>query len=380
MSDGPLAVIGVGSVGSMALWQASKLGVPAVGFEAVSPAHPRSAVGGDTRLFRTTFRGEHNLYPVLQLAERLWRALEEESGQEILIQCGGLSIGEIDGEYIPALLDSIRRNGAPYEILDHAEMASRYPQHHLSPGECGILDTRAGVLRTDRAVLSAVDVARQNGAEVVKGVHVREIRELPDGVRISTDDGSWTFDRVIVASGAGSGALLPAYLQRQVHQMRSFLTWFAARDPQQFVPEAFPIFIRITRDRSLYGAPTIDGSTVKATLDGRGARVADGDTIARELTPDEVAESLDTVEEFFPGLIPEIVRSDAYPDLCTSDSTGLLGPVPGSERIYCATGFSGAGFKMASALGAIAASEALGSGPLVDGLDFLRPERFASAG
>ena len=66
MSDGQLAVIGVGSVGSMALWQASKLGIAAVGFEAMTPAHPRSAVGGDTRLFRMTYRGEHNLYPVLQ--------------------------------------------------------------------------------------------------------------------------------------------------------------------------------------------------------------------------------------------------------------------------------------------------------------------------
>jgi hypothetical protein len=131
--------------------------------------------------------------------------------------------------------------------------------------------------------------------------------------------------------------------QTLTHDDGIFLTWFAARDPRQFVPEAFPIFIRITRERSMYGAPTIDGSTVKATLDGRGAVVADGDTIARDLTPAEVAESHETVREFFPGLIPEIVRSDAYPDLYTSDSTGLLGRVPGSERIYCATGFSGAG-------------------------------------
>ncbi|GHH65604.1 hypothetical protein [Promicromonospora soli] len=42
-SDGPLAVIGVGSVGTMALWQASKLSVPAVGFEAASPAHTPAA-------------------------------------------------------------------------------------------------------------------------------------------------------------------------------------------------------------------------------------------------------------------------------------------------------------------------------------------------
>ena len=285
MSDGQLAIIGVGSVGSMALWQASKLGISAVGFEAMAPAHPRSAVGGDTRLFRMTYRGEHNLYPVLQLAERLWRGLEEESGQEILTQCGGLSIGETDGPYVPALLDSIRRTGAPYEILDHTEMASRYPQHQLSAGECGVLDTRAGFLRTDRAVLSAVDVALANGASVVKNAKVREVTEMADGVRISTDTDSWTFDRVIVASGSGSGAVLPPFLQEQVVPKRVFLTWFAARDAKEFVPEAFPIFIRITGNRSMYGAPTVDGVTVKATLDDRGAPAADPEALARELTP-----------------------------------------------------------------------------------------------
>jgi sarcosine oxidase len=226
-------------------------------------------------------------------------------------------------------------------------------------------------------VLSAVDVAQSNGAEVVRNAQIREIRELPDGVRITTDTDSWTFDRVIVSSGYGAGGLLPPSLQSHVQPYRIYLTWWAARAPQAFAPDAFPIFIRITGERSLYGAPTVDGVTVKATLDGRGQPTADPDTMARVLTRAEVAESVETVQEFLPGLIPDIVRSDAYPDLYTSDEAGLLGHAPGSERIYCATGFSGVGFKMASALGAIAASEALGQAPVMAGLEFLRPERFA---
>ena len=378
MSDGQLAVIGAGSVGSMALWRASQLSTSVVGFEASSPAHPRSAVGGDTRLFRMTYRGEKDYYPILQMAERLWRELEENSGQKILNQCGGLSIGEIDGPYIPALLESVKRTGAPHEILDHAEMSRRYPQHRLSHGECGILDAHAGFLHTDRAVLSAVDVAKDNGANLVKNARVREIRETNDAVIISTDDDSWTFDRVIVASGSGSRALLPGPLQPQVQPYRIYLTWFTARDPRQFAPEVFPIFIRISGERSLYGTPTLDGVTIKATLDGRGAPSGHPDTIERALSELEVAESRETVEHFLPGLIPEIVRSDAYPDLYTSDNAALLGHVRGSSRVYLATGFSGVGFKMATAFGAIAAAEALGREPLVEGLDFLRPDRFTS--
>jgi sarcosine oxidase len=46
-----LAVIGLGSIGSMALWQASRLSDSVTGFEAASPAHGRSTVGCDTRLY-----------------------------------------------------------------------------------------------------------------------------------------------------------------------------------------------------------------------------------------------------------------------------------------------------------------------------------------
>jgi sarcosine oxidase len=378
MSDGELAVIGLGSVGSMALWQASHLSRGVVGFEAASPAHPRSAVGGDSRLFRMTYRGEGNYYPILQAAQRLWRQLEQESGRDILTQCGGLSIGEVDGEYLPALMDSIKRTGAPHQVLDHAEMRRRYPQHHLAPDECGILDPEAGFLRPDRAVLAAVDAAVANGATMRTQTPVREIRETPDGVQVSTESGVWSFDRVVVASGSWSRQLLSPAWRETVRPYRIYLTWYPSRDPAQFAPEVFPIFIRINRRGSLYGTPSIDGATVKATLDGRGQPADDPETIDRALTGAEIAESQATVADFLPGLVPNIVRSDTYPDLYTADHAPIVGFSPGSNRVYLATGFSGAGFKMASAYGAIAARESLGEHPGVDGLDFVRPTRFAS--
>jgi sarcosine oxidase len=97
MTDGKLAIIGLGSIGSMALWQASRLSDSVVGFEAQSPAHARSAVGGDTRLFRMLYRGTPSYYPILQRSRSLWAELEAESGQDILTRCGGLSIGRVGG-------------------------------------------------------------------------------------------------------------------------------------------------------------------------------------------------------------------------------------------------------------------------------------------
>lgn len=125
----------------------------------------------------------------------------------------------------------------------------------------------------------------------------------------------------------------------------------------------------------MYGAPSVDGVTVKATLDGRGGPIPGADAVPRELTAAEIAETTETVTEFFPGLIPNIVRSDAFPDLFTADRNPLLGHLRENSRIYCATGFSGAGFKMATGFGEIAAKETLGTHSF-EGLDFVRPRRF----
>ncbi|WP_066289446.1 FAD-dependent oxidoreductase [Arthrobacter sp. B6] len=375
--DGKLAVIGLGSIGSMALWQASRLTDSVTGFEAHAPAHARSAVGGDTRLFRMLYRGTPDLYPILERSRDLWAELEAETGQNILTRTGGLSIGTADGPYISKLLETTRINGADHHILSHEEMAQRYPQHNLRPDDIAVYDPHAGALRTDRAVTAAVAAAEANGATVHSNTPIDSITETADGVLITSGGKAWTFENVILASGSWSQRLMPDYLQAATEIKRCFLSWFVARDAAEFSPEKFPIFIRISGDRSMYGAPAVDGATVKATLDGRGAPTPQADSVPRDLTSAEITETMETVTEFFPGLFPTIVRSDAFPDLFTSDGNPLLGRFSEGSRIYCATGFSGGGFKNATGYGEIAAHEALGKRTF-EGLEFARPQRFAS--
>lgn len=375
MTDGKLAVIGLGSIGSMALWQASRLSDSVTGFEAASPAHGRSAVGGDTRLFRMLYRGNPGYYPILERSRDLWAELEAETGQDILTRCGGLSIGTKDGPYLAALLETTRTNGAEHEILSREEMAERFPQHNLRRDDIAVYDPKAGVLRTDRAVTAAIAAAEANGATIHTNTPIDSITETGDGVVITSGEKSWTFENVIVSSGGWSQRLMPDYLKIATQTKRVFLTWFVAKDGAEFTPENFPVFIRIHEDRSMYGAPAVDGATVKATLDGRGGPTPDPDAVPREMTSAEITETTETVTEFFPGLFPNIVRSDAFPDLFTTDGHPLLGRFKEGSRIYCATGFSGAGFKNATGFGEIAAHEALGKRSF-EGLEFARPQRF----
>ncbi|WP_086844563.1 FAD-dependent oxidoreductase [Amycolatopsis kentuckyensis] len=378
--DGELAVVGLGSVGSMALWRAARRAGnragDVVGFEARTPGHPRSAVGGDTRLFRMTYRRGPRFAPLLERANVLWPELEAETGQRILTRCGGVYIGERDGGYLPELVATSRENGTPIELLEHDELAARYPQHGLRPDDCAVFDPRAGFLRTDCAVLAATQAAREAGAEVLEDTPIDDVHEEPGGVVLRSGARSWRFERVIVAAGGWSKHLLPPPLAAAVHPRRNYLTWFVARRPEEFAPERFPVFGRIERDRSLYGAPSTDGVTVKATLDGRSQPAEHADRVRRELTDEEIAEAQETVAEFLPGLIPRIVRSDAYPDLFTEDHAPLIGCLPGRPRTVFATGFSGAGFKMAPASAEAAVALAFGE-PAPQVADF-HPARFAT--
>ncbi|MFJ4820241.1 FAD-dependent oxidoreductase [Streptomyces sp. NPDC088801] len=378
--DAQLAVIGLGSIGSMALWQASRLSGSVVGFEAATPAHGRSAVGGDTRLFRMIYLGRPEYYPIIERSRGLWAELEAETGQQdILTPTGGLSIGTANGSYINSLLEATRITGAEYYVLSREELAERYPQHNLRPDDCAVYDPHAGVLRTDRAVSAAVAAAQANGATVLQNTPVDSITETDHGVVVTSGDRTWTFEKVIVASGGWSRRLMPDHLKAVTETHRIVLTWFIAQDGTQFSPENFPAFSRWYEDRSLYGAPAVDGVTVKASVDGpvagRTRATPDPDAVPRELTREEVEKVTEIVTEFFPGLIPTIARSDAFPDLFTEDRHPLVGWLDENSRIYCATGFSGKGFKMATGYGHIAAHEALGK-QTIEGLDFVRPDRF----
>lgn len=208
MTDGKLAVIGLGGIGSMALWQASRLSDSVTGFEAASPAHGRSAVGGDTRLFRMLYRGNPGYYSILERSGELWADLEAETGQDILTSCGGLSIGTANSPYINSVLETTRINGAEHIILGREVMAKHFPQHNLRRDDLAVYDPKAGVLRTDRAVTAAA-----NGATVHTNTPIKSITETSDGVVVTSGGRSWTFEDVIVASGGWSQRLMPEYLK-----------------------------------------------------------------------------------------------------------------------------------------------------------------------
>jgi sarcosine oxidase len=373
-----VAVIGLGAMGAMAAWSAASRGASVVGFEQYDIAHDRGSSHGGSRIFRRTmFEGEH-YNPIVARAEELWRKLEAESRTRLLQPSGGLCIGPPDGELIVAALRCAAAGGVEHELLDPDELSVRFPQHARIPGDVGVLEPGAGVLSPEAAITAASELAAAGGAQLRTWCAVTAIRCEDASVTIETPDEAVTARRAIVATGAWLTDLLPE-LTVPLRIQRSSLMWFTGADRAAYRPDRFPVFIRESGAVDGWGIPDVDG---------RGVKLGAGPTAPKPWIdhPRDNAHPVDEkdvkpVAEFcraaFPGLTPTPVDARTCMNSKTPDGDFVLGVAEAAPRLVLAGGFSGHGFKHASAVGEIVTDLAL-TGESSIPLERFSPDRFRS--
>ncbi|MFD5858781.1 FAD-dependent oxidoreductase [Streptomyces chartreusis] len=370
-------IVGAGSVGSQIFHHlaASHAG-SVLALEQFTPAYSRTAVGGDTRLFRLAYAEGLDYQPILNEALVQWNALNEASGRSVYERTGCHYIGPADSDYMTSLRENTAAAGIDCISLDAGEFSREHPQHRLSPDDTILHDPAGGFLRTDLAVQTAMDLGRAHGGEVEQCRRILRIsRFASGGFVLSTDHEAFHAGDVIIAAGAWSAPLLSQPLADLVEVRRIALTWFGTARPDLFSPSAFPVFKRVTPGIDLYGAPSVDGTQIKVTL-AESWPAASADSIAQSLQADERDRVTRAVDAGLNFVSPGIVRCDAFPELFTADHVPLIGRDPDTGA-YLALGFSGKGFKMSAGIGSLVAREVLapGSAPLA----FASPQRFLSA-
>ncbi len=376
--DADVAVVGLGSMGSQALWQLARRGVRAIGFEQFEPGHDRGAGHGETRIIRSCYAEGPQYVPLLQAAFPIWRQLEEESGRELLNENGALFLGRPDAGFVKEARATADAYDLPYEMLDAGAVERRYPPHHVEPGEIGFLDRRAGYLRPELAVTAAIARAVQLGAELVTGSRVESVEERGDAAEVRTAGRTYRAGQAIVAVGAWVDRLLPA-LHLPVWVERQVMTWYPARRPEEFVPERFPIFIRDRGgpDRTWYGFPSLDGATVKIAIHHEG-QPADPDALDRVIHAADYERLTSLVRKSLPGLEPAPVRGQACMYANTPDGHFVIGRPPGARRLVLLGPMAGHGFKFASVVGAIGVDLAT-EGATALPIEAFSPARFQPA-
>lgn len=373
--DADVAVIGLGSTGSMAAWRLAERGAHVHGFEQFGIAHERGAAGGESRMFRSTSLRDPRFIPLARDSIALWRVLESVAGRQLMNLCGELVIGGPATPTLKYLHELLEEFSLPHEVIDRDEVAHRYPEHQLGQDDYAVRDFTAGYVRPELAVLSAVERARRLGAQLSGRAIVQAVEPHDQGVTVTVDGERREYPRLVVAAGPWAGRLLPQYAPK-IELRRLLAAWFVPRDSREYGQDRFPVFLRFMAagDDSFYGFPRVDGVTVKIGLPTTNQPITHPEEFSRTLSTDELAAYADVVQQYLPGLHPDPVRTGAYVEGYTRDNQGLVGPVPGHERVVSLCGFSGHGFKYAPLFGEIAADYLLDEGTKHD-VDFLLPGR-----
>lgn len=349
-----VAVVGTGTVGSQAAWRLAARGAEVVGYDRFAPGHDRSAAGGETRVFRSLQTHDSRYVPLVRHADVLWEQLQAETGRELRRLAGALVMGPADDPQMRTVVDGIAEHGLDHEVIDAEAMTKRFPLFRVDDGDLVILDRRAGFIRPELTVQTAARRAEELGARIRRYTPVREVVPVAGGgVEIRTDSDTERFDAAVVTPGPWVGDLLPG-LPWEVSVYRAISAWFLPHEDPP--PDAErPAFIRCG-ETPFYGIPSPDGLAVKLGLSQAHHKpVDDPNRLNRTVAPEELETFTAVVRRHLPGLNPDPVRLSVFMEGYTETNLPLVGPIPGCDAIVLLAGFSGQGFKLAPAMGDIAA-------------------------
>jgi sarcosine oxidase len=367
-------VIGLGALGSGAVYHLARAGHRVLGLEQFELGHERGASHDTSRILRHSYHTPGYVRLTIE-AYNDWSTLEDDHGQQLVTRVGGLDLFPPDAA-IP-LVDyssSLSACDIDFELLDARAIQARWPQFVVPEGTAGLYQRRGSIVPAARGTAAMQSEARRFGAELRDGSPVTSVRDVgADGVEVVVGDDVIRCRRLIVCADAWTNQVLAglgwsAPLTTTLEQV----TYFRPEHPERLAPGLMPLWIWMD-DPAYYGFPTYGEATVKAAEDCGGA-VVTGDSRPFEPNPERLAR----LAEFMATTIPDSgppVRSKTCLYTLTPDRDFMLGPVPGHESVLVGAG-AGHGFKFSPTIGRIL-SELATTGTTASDIEAFRLDRSA---
>jgi sarcosine oxidase len=379
-------VIGLGAMGSAALYQLAKRGARVAGFDRFSPPHDQGSSHGDTRITRLAIgEGEHYT-PLVRRSHEIWRDIEKEIGADLLTQCGELIISSaarassmhVEG-FFDNTIEAARKYGIAHELLDTEQLRARFPLFEVRDDEVGYYEPEAGFVRPEACIAAQLSVAETHGAVIYRNETVLRFDASQNGVTVETDRGRYQADKIVVSAGAWLPKLLGGSFENLLKVYRQVLHWFAIDgDPSLYRPACFPVFIWERPDwpYGIYGFPAIDDAGLKVATEYY-AQTASPESVMRSVSQSEVDQMREKLAApHIKGLGGRSTKSVVCLYTVTPDMGFVIDHAPQSDRIILASCCSGHGFKHSPAIGEILADMAESHAPAFD----LAPFRLARFG
>jgi sarcosine oxidase len=331
---------------------------------------------GSTRIIREAYF-EHPLYvPLVQRAYELWTGLEKEFGRQILLQTGGLMLGDPGGVLVRGAQRSAEEHHLPHRLLSSAEIRRQFPMFAPTENMVAVWEPRAGILFPELAIKTQLELAARHGADLRFNAQVLEWEPRNGGVFVRTASDTWQARQLLLSVGAWTNSLVPD-LNLPLTVERQVLFWFEPNShADSFQPQRCPIFIcEHAPSRFFYGFPDL-GDGVKVGVHHEGAHVSP-DLLDREVKPQETA----LARAVLRGLLPDAAGNLRSAVVCmytnTPDEHFLFDYHPRHRQVLIASPCSGHGFKFSPVIGELAAALFSGGNPPFD-LSLFKLGRFAS--
>jgi len=347
-----VVIVGAGTFGASLAWWLARAGEQVTLVDQFEPGDRRASSGGETRLLRCAHGPDAEYTAMACRARTLWRELEDESREDLFVECGVAWFAHSEDGWEAASQRTLAAQGIPSERLDLASAAQLYPSFRGDDLAFVLLEPEAGVLRAQHAVRALAKQAAAHGARVMRG------RARLDGaVAVLEDSTRLEGDVVVWACGAWLARLFGDLVSLAVtRQELLFLDGGSA-----WGTPGLPAWVDY--DRAMYGTADIDALGVKAGLDLDGP-LLDPDA---ELTDTATTESdvRAYLRDRFPALehAPLVEARSCRYEL-TPDTHFIAAPHPAHPKVWLVGGGSGHGFKHGPAMAERLAAALVAGAPL----------------
>ena len=147
-----VAVVGLGAMGSAALYAAARRGLRVIGFDRLEPGHNRSSSFGESRVIRLAYFEHPSYVPLLRGAYRAWRDLEVATGERVLTITGIVEAGHPGAALVEGSVRSAREHDLPHELLSPRQVSDRFPAFNLPADWDCVVQPDGGVLLPEKAI------------------------------------------------------------------------------------------------------------------------------------------------------------------------------------------------------------------------------------
>jgi sarcosine oxidase len=351
-------VIGVGGMGSAAVYELARRGLRVLGLEQHDIPHDRGSSHGVNRIIRLAY-WEHPAYvPLLRRAYQLWRELETDRGEQLLYITGSLDAGRADSKTVVGSLRSCEIHRLPYELLGAEELNRRFPGYRLAPEMMGVFQPEGGFVLCERAIVNYVEASIALGAEIRAREPVVSWTPLGEGVEVRTMAATYVATRLVLTAGPWAAALVPQ-LKSLARPERQVMLWAQPRVPSFFQPDAFPVFNLDAPEGHFYGFPIFGVPGFKIGKYHHRHEAVDPDRMDRDCHPEDEAVLREGIRTYFPAADGPTIAMKTCLFTNSPDEHFIIDRHPTLPQVTLAAGFSGHGFKFCSVVGEIMAELAV---------------------